>query len=193
MVATLDDVPFDVDPHSVTWDYEIHVADKPFLGGKVIQVYGASIGNITVTGKFGGGDLLTKQLDFLERMKTIGRQRLNNVTLPPSRFQWPEQGWDMSVMLRSVQQIVHAPEVFAPDWEIVLFPIEGSDSLKSAAITSFVERLSAGMGWSPGAFNGGTITGINQLFNSAGVTTVTEYLAKAFGIGTTPTSSGQTQ
>lgn len=193
MVATLDGVPFDVDPHSVTWDYDIHVADKPYLGGKVIQVFGASIGDITVTGKFGRGDLLTMQLAFLDRMKAIGRQRLNNVTLPPSRFQWPEQGWDMSVMLRSVQSIVHAPEEFAPDWSIVLFPIEGSDSLKSAAITSFIERLSAGMGWHPGAFNGGTASEINKLFSTAGVTTLNEYLTKAFGIGTTPTSSGLTQ
>lgn len=192
MVATLDGVPFDVDPHTVKWDYRIHVSDKPYLGGKVIQVHGATITDITIRGKFGRGDLLAKQLAFLNRMKTMGNVRLDNLKARPSRFTWPEQRWDMSVILLNVGTLVHDPAEIAPDWEITLFPVTGSDELKSASMTGFIERLTAGMGWRPGAFNGGSPQQIQDALAASGSTTLQQYLTRAFGLGATPSSGTPT-
>ena len=188
MAATLDGIPFDIDPHTVTWDYRVHIADKPYLGGKVIQVFGSSIGDITIAGKYGRGDLLAKQLAFLSRMKALGNQRLSDLKAAPSRFTWPEQQWDMQVLLMNVSQLVHDPGEIAPDWQITLFPVTGTDSLKTAAVTTFIERLSAGIGWRPGAFNGGSPQQIRDALNASGTTSLNSYLSKAFGLGTTPTS-----
>lgn len=188
MVATLDGIPFDIDPHTVTWEYKVHTADKPYLGGKVIQVFGSSIGDITISGKYGRGDLLAKQLAFLSRMKALGNQRLTDLRARPSRFSWPEQQWDMQVLLMNVTNLTHDPSEFAPDWEITLFPVTGTDSLKTAAITTFIDRLAAGMGWRPGAFNGGSPQQIRDALNATGTTSLNSYLAKSFGLGTTPSS-----
>ena len=192
MVATLGGVPFDVDPHTVKWDFKIHVSDKPYLGGKVIQVHGATVTDITIQGQFGRGDLLSKQLAFLSRMKTMGNVRLDNLKARPSRFTWPEQRWDMSVLLLNVGTIVHDPAEIAPDWEITLFPVTGSDELKSASMASFIERLTAGMGWRPGAFNGGSPQQIQDALAATGTTTRQQYLSRAFGVGATPSSGTPT-
>lgn len=192
MVATLDGIPFDVDPHSVKWDYRVHVSDKPYLGGKVVQVHGATVTDITIRGKYGRGDLLTRQLAFLRRMKDMGNVRLDNLKAQPSRFTWPEQRWDMSVILLSVGKLVHDPAEIAPDWEIVLFPVTGSDELKSASMASFIERLTAGMGWRPGAFNGGSPQQVQEALAATGSTTLQQYLTRAFGLGATPVSGTPT-
>jgi hypothetical protein len=195
MVATLNDVPFDVDPSSVSWDYRIHTSDAPYLGGKVIQVFGSSIGDITVSGSFRGPRPIEAQDAFLKRMKALGNAQLNDLR-NTIRFQWPEQRWDMQCYLMSytnpdgADSIVYAPEIFAPKWTLQLFPITGTDQLKTAAVSNFIDRLSAGIGWRPGKYNGGSAADVQQALSASGTSNLSDYVKRAFGI--TQSTAGQT-
>jgi len=184
MVATLDGIPFDVDPHTVTWDYRVHIADRPYLGGKVIQVHGATIGDITITGQFGSGVLLDQQLGLLDRVKRIGNRRLEQLRSPNIKFSWPEQRWDMDVIVVGFGSLEHEVGQISPNWQITMTPVTGTDSLKSAAVSNFIDSLANGMGWRPGKYNGGTPEEIQALMAATGSSNFQQYVQKAFGIGT---------
>lgn len=194
MVASLNGVAFEIDPSDISWDYKIHLADKPYLGGKVIQVFGASIGDITITGSFSGKDPLGSQLAMLKRMKELGMIQITNLrnTL---NFQWPEQKLDMQVYLLDygspdgADSLVHDPAVFAPKWTLKLFPVTGTDQLKSAAVANFIDRLADGMGWNPGSYNGGTGNDIQTALAASGTTNLSDYVKRAFGISNTAAAS----
>lgn len=196
MVATLNGVPFEIDPSDISWDYKIHLTDKPTLGGKVIQVFGASIGDLSITGSFSGKDPLTSQLDMLKRMKGLGLAQIADLR-NTIKFQWPEQRLDMQVYLIDFgspdgsDSVVHDPAVFAPKWTLKLFPVTGTDQLKSAAVSNFIDRLTNGMGWSPGIYNGGTGSDLQTALLATGTSTIADYVKRAFGIsGATSTAGG---
>jgi len=46
-------VPFKIDPQSVSWSYQPKVREDDTLGGKVVQVYGSVLTNLTLSGWFG--------------------------------------------------------------------------------------------------------------------------------------------
>lgn len=199
MGAILAGEPFDLDPTQVSWDYEVHIADRPYIGGKVVQVFGAHIGDITVTGSFSEGSW-ESQNAFLARMKRLGSLLVDNPKAAPHRFTWPEQGWDFQVYLKEYSSpdgskaVVYSPRNFAPKWKLVLFPVEGSGTLKAATVTSYIDRLARGMGWGLTQYNGAlTLSEAQRAMASVGATNVEDFFSSAFGAGGIPSNPSNTQ
>lgn len=52
-MASLGGVPFRINPSQVNWTYEADVAVIPTVGGRVVQVFGVTMGDMTLQGLFG--------------------------------------------------------------------------------------------------------------------------------------------
>lgn len=52
-MANLGGVPFRINPSQVNWTYEADVAVIPTVGGRVVQVFGVTMGDMTIQGLFG--------------------------------------------------------------------------------------------------------------------------------------------
>ncbi len=51
--ASLGDLQFRINPTQVTWNYSVDVAVTPTIGGRVVQVLGATVGDMTIQGLYG--------------------------------------------------------------------------------------------------------------------------------------------
>lgn len=190
MSATLAGVPFSIDPDSVSWDFKVHTSDSAFMGGKVVQVFGATVGDITIEGQFRGEHDWQWQYDFLERMKGLARKPVDQPRVAPFRFSWPEQRWDFQVYLKRFstpdgsRSLVYEATTIHPRWQLTLFPVHGTHILKQASITTFIDRISQGMGWKPSIYNGPlNFTDLQASMARMGAADLTDLYAKAFGLG----------
>lgn len=52
-VATIGGVPFRINPSQVTWNYDVDTNVIPTLGGRVIQILGVTLGDMTIQGMYG--------------------------------------------------------------------------------------------------------------------------------------------
>jgi hypothetical protein len=189
-VATLGNHRFRLDPESVSWDFKIHAVDLPAVGGKVVQVLGTELGDMTVTGSFGVGGW-REQAEFLKTMKTIGddqvnAQRASNSTVQPFRFKYPPKGWDFAVYLTgftapgSSRSIQLSETIANPKWTLTLFIVEGAGTLKKVAQDVYISRLSQGMGWKQTAYNGPMTMG--EVEGALNGRTLVEYISEELGI-----------
>lgn len=162
--ATLAGRPFRLDPNSVSWNFSTKAADKPTVGGKVIQVYGTQISDMTITGEFGVGGW-QQQEAFLKEMKEMGAKqarvaRLSRSQAQPFRFTYPPRGWEFLVYLKAYSNpeggraVRHEPGIFNPKWQLTLFIVEDNSGLKLVAQNAYISRLVKGMGWKRTDFNG---------------------------------------
>lgn len=160
-VATLNGRPFRIDPTSIEWAYTIKTAVIETVGGRVVQIFGTDIDDMTVMGTFGVGGW-QEQIDFLNVASQWAEGVANNPTGPPMRFIYPPNGWDFLVYLRAFSQAGGASVVMdnmtpAPPWMLTLFVIEDNTGLrpvKDAAIEAYITRLSQGIGWKQTEYNG---------------------------------------
>lgn len=156
--ATFGGWTFRLNPESVTYDYTPKSISTPFLGGKVVQVFGMKISDITITGSFGIGGR-AEQTRFLAQMIEVANHQKDNPTVTPQRFIWPDQGWNFACWLKSYtevkgeESVMLDPKIFNPKWKLVLVP-ENGGSLVGYATTQLVDRMSRGIGWTKSAFNG---------------------------------------
>lgn len=184
-VATLGSHRFRLDPESVSWDFTIHAVDIPAIGGKIVQVLGTQLGDMTVVGSFGVGGW-QEQNEFLETMKTIGTrqvnlQRVSNSIEPPIRFKYPPKGWDFGVYLTGYSSMEGRGSVqldntiVNPKWQLTLFIVEGAGTIKKVAQDVYLARLSKGLGWKQTEYNGPLNMG--QVEAALGGRNVAEYFA----------------
>jgi len=164
-LATLGSHTFRIDPSSAEWKYSVKTCDIKTVGGKVVQVFGARIEDMTITGSFGVGGW-QEQAAFLEAMKTIADAQVSSAlvsqsTAEPLRFLYPPKGWDFLVYLTAFSDpagssSVHLEDTnFAPEWSLTLFVVEDNSGLHQVASDAFIARLAAGMGWHQSVYNGG--------------------------------------
>lgn len=52
-IASLGGIQFRINPSQVTWDYSVDTAVIPTVGGRVVQILGVTLGDMTVRGLFG--------------------------------------------------------------------------------------------------------------------------------------------
>lgn len=164
-VAQLGDHQFRLDPTSVSWDFTIKQADMKTVGGKVLQVFGATLGDMTVTGTFGKGGW-REQEAFLDKMKKIGDEmvadgrRVSNSQTPPLHFLYPPKEWDLLVYLTEYTEPGAAASIdlrndnIAPKWRLTLFIVEDNGGLRQATANAYIARLSKGLGWKKTTYNG---------------------------------------
>lgn len=191
-------VPFRLDPTSISWEYQVNSTWLKTIGGKVVQIYGASVSNMTVEGTFGVGGWQEQQL-FLAQVKkwsdaqmqtattTAGANvttgtpastdawyRASNIPGPggfPLVFSYPgmssgDLAWNFAVYLLDFSQpgettsALYRRDIIAPQWALKLFIVNafGQDSntlapVTDAAIQSYLDALTAGVGWEYNKFN----------------------------------------
>lgn len=197
MGASLNGVPFDLDPTSVRWSYQVHKSSTEYIGGKVVQVFGSSISDITVEGQFGQGGWRSQEV-FLRRIKALGKKLVSDPTSTPNRFLWPEFGWDFQVWIKGYSSVVDSMSVklddsiVVPQWRLIFHPVTGTSALEEASITKYIERLSDGLGWQLTSYNGSlSISDAQEALLASGTSSREEFSKIAFGFGQLPQNDAQ--
>lgn len=170
MGAFLDGIPFRVNPKSVSWPYSVKLAPTKTMGGKVVQIYGISMGDLVVEGVFGAGGP-EEQKAFFDRLVEIiaSQMPVSSTSVPrPVRFHWPERGWDFWCYVKGITQsnastaIRASNQDFNPGYRLTLFVQEDNGDLvrvaRNSAQAAYIARLSAGLGWKPSADWNGPLT-----------------------------------
>ena len=166
-MATLNDHRFRLDPTSITWSYSIKARDFKAVGGKVVQVFGATINDMTVVGSFGKGGW-EEQESFLAKMSSLAKSQTQTRSsisapvkdAPPLRFRYPPRNWDFLVYLTGFQQpgasssVMLTNETFAPQWQLTFAVIEDNAGLRQVAMDQYLSRLAQGLGWKQTDYNG---------------------------------------
>lgn len=199
--ATLAGKEFRLNPSSVSWGYKSKVSTTNTVGGRVVQVFGTSVSDITATGSFGAGGW-KEQEAFLTQMQALADAQIRDAAVPNSttavqKFVYPDYGWDFHVMLRSFSSPDGSRSVnldnrtVAPQWTLTLFIAEDRSSLKKLSQDAYLTRLSQGLGWKQTVFNGPMT--IDEMQAGLNGLTVADYLNEQFGLGTTlPTGNQDT-
>lgn len=158
-LATLNGVPFRINPSAIQWGFQIQTAVEDTIGGRVVQVVGATLSDITLSGEYGerkgykndahhkglelhGPGLLSWELAeaFLKRVRAMMDKQSSDATQqgkmhPPLDFRFPEFGWHFAVYLKSLDDgqgelaINHSVGAFAYKYRITLFIVEDRSSL----------------------------------------------------------------
>ena len=159
-IAMLDGQPMRIDPESVTWDYKIKAQIVKTIGGKVVQIYGADLGDMVVVGSFGKGGWVEQEA-FLKRIKAIAEAQNQSRTPTgkrkgdgtPVRFTYPPRGWDFLVYVKDYKEpgggrsVRLANENINPRWQLTLFLVHDNVGLKQVAQDLFINRLADGIGF----------------------------------------------
>lgn len=173
-IATLNGVAFRIDPISVGWTFSVKTAEMNTLGGRVVQVLGATLGDMTVNGSFGRGGWQEQEV-FLRRMKGLAEAQVSESGpgkqgARPMRFFYAPEGWDFLVYLKSFSQPgaggsvnLDVPTVNI-QWSLVFHIVEDNSGLKQVAQDAFIARISAGLGWKQTKWNGAMTFGEMQSF-----------------------------
>lgn len=157
-LASLGGVAFRINPTDVAWNFEIVTAVKNTIGGRVVQVIGANLSDITVRGYYGqeygkGKDgksaLLAEAFVKKMRQLMIDQSRDSNEhggSMHESLdFVVPDFGWNMKVFLKGIKDeggfgaISHSPDHFSYQYVMTLFPDQaGSSSLTPSGMKNGV-------------------------------------------------------
>jgi hypothetical protein len=167
MSASINGIHFAVDPSSIRWDYTLKISTKPTIGGKVVQLYGYSLGNLVVSGSFGS---VERQAEFVRQIDAIAAAQAPMVTqggavaAAPVRFSWPSQKWDFWVYIMAIGQegasvsIETSEAMNSPKYTLTMFVYEDNGNVVSPmvdnAMTSYLHRITAGLGWTQSEYNG---------------------------------------
>lgn len=165
--ATINGIPFFVNPTSIEWSYNVKLSSQPTLGGMVVQLFGWSMGDLVISGSFGSVD---RQASFFQAIDSIADAQTPIVdanganAAKPVRFLWAEQEWDFWVFVRDLKQTGSAVAIestvqnFSPKYTLTLFVFEDNGQIVKAAtnnaMVAYMKRLSAGLGWAQSEWNG---------------------------------------
>lgn len=188
---------FRINPSSIDWGFDIHTSVTHTVGGRVVQITGATLRDITVTGYLGENRRAGRSRDrlhdhagtswrlheaFISRCRAIMNHQARDSTRPgrmhtPAVFNYPERNWRWQVYLKAVEDldgegsIEHRTGKFSHGYRLTLFIVQpGSDALVKAgssrseidaaqakAISSYIRRISEGIGWRQTDYNGGLV------------------------------------
>jgi len=179
--ATLGGYTFRTNPDEIRWDFSMKVREIKTIGGKVIQVLGTRLGDMTVTGQFGRGpngeDPWTQEMAF--RQQVVRWVRASRTNYKPIRFTYADLDWDFEVFVKDLQGeqggVVLANDIVAPRWTLTLRVVESSASRLTKGISdAYISRLMDGVGWKQTDYNGPSDDDVQTLL---GGMTIGEYLA----------------
>jgi hypothetical protein len=158
--ATLDGVSFRIDPDSVRWAFRMKVADTKTVGGKVIQILGTDLGDMSLTGVFGNGSRAKndtagweEQLRFAQFVRSLSKRVESGGG--PVRFLYPPRRWDFHVYVKRLDQEPFEVANYNPRWSLTLFIVQdGTGTVVRGIRDLYIKRLMAGIGWKQTAYNG---------------------------------------
>lgn len=152
-------IQFRIDPQAINWDFRILTSVQPTVGGRVVQVIGAVLSDITITGLFGedldqakkvagsglehGGRSWRLARRFATKIREMeeyqGRDsQQHNMMAQPAVFSYPPRDWRFRVYVKNFADpdggavTMSAPK-FSHGYSLTLFVVqEGSDTLIKA-------------------------------------------------------------
>ncbi|MEU9405611.1 hypothetical protein AB0E08_07890 [Streptomyces sp. NPDC048281] len=187
-------IVFRINPSSIDWGFDIHTSVTPTVGGRVVQITGATLRDVTVVGYLGEnrkagsaargkdhpGASWRLHEAFITKCRSIMEHQSRDSSTPgkmhePAVFAYPPHGWRWQVYLTEVSDvdgqasIEHRSGKYSYGYQLKLFIVQtGSDSLVKAgtstnevdaaqarAISSYIARISEGIGWRQSKYNGG--------------------------------------
>jgi hypothetical protein len=183
LTAHLGDLTFRINPSQVAWDYRLDTSVTPTIGGRVVQVYGATLGDMTIQGLFGNETTGKKrnsgvmaeefqaqiaQMVVAQSKAPTTAQLIGTDPTPmhkPFRFVCSGDNlhnWDFQVYIKSLTDvndpsvaIEHKVGKFSYGYNLVLFIVEdNTGQLKKVATDEFINRLAQGVGWQRTSYNG---------------------------------------
>lgn len=195
---SLGGTPLKVNPEEIRWNFKMKTRDYKTLGGKVIQVIGATLGDITIQGAHGRGDRSKGDIEgwqgevrFIRQVEKWADRAANTNNTDPLRFTYAPRGWDFQVFVKSISGIDHTQENFNPRWTMVLFPVDDrSRAIVDGIKDLYLKRLMDGVGWKQTAYNGPTQ---QEVDDSLAGGSVEQYLAEGYssafagGVGSSST------
>jgi hypothetical protein len=181
-LANLGGLPFRINPSQVSWTYSVDTAVIPTVGGRVVQVYGVTMGDMTIRGLFGQertgqkreswqlAEQFQKDISLLvQRQSAIpSAAQLSGADTtpmhPPHRFVYTDaqHNWDFTVYVKSLKDatnagttVEHKTGKFSYGYTLTLFiQQDNTGKLAQVAKNEFIDRLSNGMGWKRSEYNG---------------------------------------
>jgi len=136
-------VVFRLNPNEVNWNFTINTSVTPTVGGRVIQVMGATLSDMTVIGSLGevkAGQSTRSKVSWELHERFIGNIRaimdrqthdsndFRKMQRPPV-FNFPLRGWRFSVYVKAVNDpkggaIYHSPDHFSHEYALTLFIVQ---------------------------------------------------------------------
>lgn len=192
-------VTFRLNPQEIDWSFRVHTSVTDTVGGRVVQITGATLSDLIVTGYLGEdrsrgpgsagedhpGASWRLAEAFISQCRKIMQFQSKDATSTglmqmPATFSYPARSWRWQVYLKAVDEtdgsasLEHRTGKYLHGYKLTLFPVQtGSDALVKAgqslggfqaaqaqAISSYIERISAGVGWKQSEFNGGILAAV---------------------------------
>jgi hypothetical protein len=152
-------ITFRINPTSIDWGFDIHTTAVPTIGGRVVQITGATLRDISVIGYVGEDRKAGRSRDnnpdhagaswrlheaFIKKCREIMEFQSRDSRTPgkmhaPAVFNYPPHGWRWSVYLTEVSDIdgqasiEHRSGKYSYGYQLKLFIVQqGSDSLVTA-------------------------------------------------------------
>lgn len=178
--AQLGKMEFRIAPSQVFFTYDVDTAVIPTIGGRVVQAYGATLGDLIVQGTV-GEDRVNGEVGWQlaeQFQQAIGQLVVQQSTPPstaqlsgvdatpmhqPVRFFYGDDthNWDLMVYIKSLKDIksdytiAHETGKFFYGYTLTLFIVEDNTGLlKAGIVDEFINRLSDGVGWQQSPYNG---------------------------------------
>ncbi len=158
---TLGGNPLRVNPNEMRWNFSMKMADQAAVGGKVVQILGVRMSDITLRGQFspdrarGDREAWEQAERFRQWVKNTSRAYAESPTTPPIRLVYPPRGWDFEVYIKSVTPYEVTIQNIAPTWELTLFPVgDGANRVIRGIKDLYIKRLMDGIGWKQTSYNG---------------------------------------
>jgi len=154
-------VTFRLDPESISWNWTVLTNVVDTIGGRVIQVIGAYLDDLTVSGSFGQdhstprGESWRQAEAFLKLITSIMEQQSSDSNQqakmhPPAVFSYPPKGWRFQCYVKALtdadggNSIVMTPGKFNQRYTLTLFIVpDGSSQLTKAGTTDGVYSAKA--------------------------------------------------
>lgn len=181
-LANLGGLTFRINPSQVSWNYSVDATVIPTVGGRVVQVYGVTMGDMTIQGLFGQersgqkreswqlAEQFQKDVALLVQKQSAipTAAQLSGADAtpmhPPMRFVYidDKHNWDFTVYVKSLRDVAsptsvveHKTGKFSYGYTLTLFiQQDNTGKLNAVAKNEFIERLSNGMGWKRSQYNG---------------------------------------
>jgi hypothetical protein len=150
-------IAFRLDPEMIDWTWQVLTNVVDTIGGRVIQVLGARLDDLTVQGSLGqdhsnpaGGQSWQQAEAFVTAITSIMEAQSADANQqarmhPPAVFSYPPRGWRFNVYVKSLtdpdgnSSVILKPGKANQRYSLVLFIVQdGSPSLVQAGTTNGV-------------------------------------------------------
>jgi hypothetical protein len=140
---------FRTNPNEITWNYSLITHTDQTYGGRVVQILGTKIDDLTVKVDCGNGgwEYLMKVVTYIRDLMVSQRNG------QPATFEYTTRNWKLNVFAASIP---FADQVSATTRELTLnFKVQQdvTGMMSTNTISSALLALTAGVGWSRSQYN----------------------------------------